>query len=59
MKATSPEFARSWYQQHRRENFAASQRLEGVTHPVAGKGSTQPLPTKAELVRKYRATPAS
>ncbi|MEN1957657.1 YhfG family protein [Luteimonas sp. MJ204] len=54
MKTIKPETARSWYVQHRRENFAASQRLEGITHPIASKGSTRPLPSKAELLEKYR-----
>src|SRR3546814_8795658 len=58
MKAIKMEFAQRWYLQHRRENFAASQRLEGITHPVA-KDSTRPLPSKAELIRKYRTNPGS
>src|SRR3546814_10296189 len=33
MKSIKMEFAQRWYLQHRRENFAASQRLEGITHP--------------------------
>lgn len=53
MRAIKTELAQRWYLQHRRENFAASQRLEGVAHPVA-KDSTRPLPSKAELLRKYR-----
>src|SRR3546814_19747485 len=56
MKSIKMEFAQRWYLQHRRENFAASQRLEGITHPVA-KDSTRPLPSKAELIKKYRTTP--
>ena len=54
MKTTKTETAYHWYLQHRRENFAASQRLEGVTHPVAHKGVASKLPSKAELLRKYR-----
>lgn len=53
MKSSKLEFAQRWYLQHRRENFAASQRLEGITHPVA-QDTKRPLPTKAELLRKYR-----
>jgi len=58
MKTIKMEFAQRWYIQHRRENFAASQRLEGITHPVA-KDGTRPLPSKAELIRKYRVNSGS
>jgi len=58
MKTIKMEFAQRWYIQHRRENFAASQRLEGIVHPVA-KDSTRPLPSKAELIRKYRVNSGS
>jgi len=58
MKSIKMESAQRWYIQHRRENFAASQRLEGITHPVAT-NSTRPLPSKAELIRKYRANSGS
>lgn len=54
MKTTKPDTAYHWYLQHRRENFAASQRLEGVTHPVARKGDAVKLPSRAELLKKYR-----
>src|SRR3546814_1674070 len=52
MKFIKMEFAQRWYLQHRRENFAVSQRLEGITHPAA-KASTRPLPSQAELIRHY------
>lgn len=57
MKTIKLEVARGWYLQHRRGNFAASQRLEGITHPVAERGSTTPLPTRADLLKKYRVAP--
>ena len=58
MKTIDLDVARAWYLHHRRANFAASQRLEGVTHPVAAKGAQAPLPSKADLLKKYRVTPA-
>lgn len=53
MKSTKLESAQRWYLQHRRENFAASQRLEGIVHPVA-RDTSRPLPSKDELLGKYR-----
>ena len=56
MKTMKSQPAYQWYLQHRRDNFAASQRLEGVTHAVACKTPASMLPDKAELIRKYRVT---
>ena len=54
MKIQHLELAHRWYIQHRRENFAASQRLEGIHHPVTAKASGQPVPSRADLLKKYR-----
>lgn len=53
MKPTPSEHALQWYRQHRRENFAASQRLENIITPVTRANSSQPLPTRNELLDKY------
>ncbi len=42
-----------YYRSHRRENFAASQRLEGIVSPVTEPGNKRPLPSKRELQIKY------
>lgn len=42
-----------YYRSHRRENFAASQRLEGIVSPVTEPGNKKPLPSKRELQIKY------
>lgn len=43
----------AYYRIHRRENFAASQRLEGIVTPVTERGDTRPLASKEELRKKY------
>lgn len=42
-----------YYHSHRRENFAASQRLEGIVSTVTERGNQAPLPNKEELRKKY------
>lgn len=53
MTPTPSKRALQWHQAHRRENFAASQRLEGIHTPLTRAGNTAPLPTRAELIEKY------
>ena len=53
MKQISMERARAYYRSHRRENFAASQRLEGIDSPATASGSHEPLPSKEQLRKKY------
>ena len=55
MKVIKLDIVRNWYVQHRRANFAASQRLEGITHPVASDDPHRTLPSKTDLLKKYRA----
>lgn len=55
MKKISIERVQAEYRAHRRENFAASQRLEGVVIEVAQKGNRNPLPTREAVLRKYAA----
>lgn len=45
--------ALEWYETHRRENFAASQRLEGFHTPLTRTNNNAPLPTRAQLLEKY------
>jgi hypothetical protein len=44
-----------YYRAHRRENFAASQRLEGIETPATAKDAKSPLPSKEQLREKYAA----
>lgn len=53
MASVPTERAKQWYETHRRENFAASQRLEGIITPATRPGSDTPLPTRAQLLEKY------
>lgn len=52
MKNISLETLRATYRLGRRENFAASQRLEGILTPLTRSGNAAP-PSKAELLKKY------
>lgn len=45
----------AYYRMHRRENFAASQRLEGIISSVTTRDDKTPLPTKEDLRKKYAA----
>ena len=45
----------AYYRMHRRENFAASQRLEGIVSPVTSRDDKSPLPSKEDLRKKYKA----
>ena len=53
MKQISMEQVRAYYRSHRRENFAASQRIEGIDCPATASGSREPLPSKEQLRSKY------
>jgi len=55
MKKVSIERVQAEYRARRRENFAASQRLEGVVIEVTQKGNRNPLPTREAVLRKYAA----
>ena len=55
MARISMDHVQAYYRLHRRENFAASQRLEGIVIPVTAPGEKPPLPTKEELRKKYAA----
>lgn len=45
----------AYYRSHRRENFAASQRLEGIFTAATTAAKTTPLPSKEALRKKYSA----
>ena len=45
--------AQDFYRIHKRENFAASQRLEGINTPATERGDTKRLMSKEELRKKY------
>jgi hypothetical protein len=47
------------YRSTRRENFAASQRLEGILTESTKAGRTSPMPDKATLKRKYASIKAA
>ena len=53
MKKPQPSDAKAYYRAHRRENFAASQRLEGIVTEVTRHDNKTPLPSKAVLRKKY------
>ena len=53
MKQISTERALAYYRSHRRENFAASQRIEGIHSPATRLDCREPLPTKEQLRKKY------
>ncbi|MEN4904461.1 YhfG family protein [Luteimonas sp. TWI1437] len=53
MKTTLSDQALQWYLHHRRENFAASQRLEGIDTQSTRAHNTSPLPTREQLLKKY------
>lgn len=53
MTPTPSKRALQWHQAHRRENFMASQRLEGIHTPLTRAGNNASLPTRAELIEKY------
>lgn len=55
MKQPSMDRAQAYYRSHRRENFAASQRLEGIVIDVTRRNNLDPLPTKEALHKKYAA----
>lgn len=55
MKKASLERAQAYYRSHRRENFAASQRLEGIVIDVTRRDNRDPLPTREALHKKYAA----
>ena len=55
MNKASMECVQAYYRAHRRENFAASQRLEGIFIDVTKRGNREPLPTKEAVLRKYAA----
>lgn len=55
MIKVSMDRVRLYYRSQRRENFAASQRLEGIVSTVTERGNKAPLPNKEELRKKYAA----
>ncbi len=55
MNKVSMERVQAYYRAHRRENFAASQRLEGILIDVTQRGNKEPLPTREAVLRKYAA----
>lgn len=55
MKKPSMDRAQTYYRIHRRENFAASQRLEGIVIDVTRPDNRDPLPSKEALRKKYAA----
>lgn len=58
MPKISMDRVHAYYRAHRRENFAASQRLEGIVTSATAPGAKTPLPSKEELRKKYAARPA-
>ena len=55
MAKISIDRVQAYYRTHRRENFAASQRLKGIFTSATERGDKSPLPTKEELRKKYAA----
>jgi hypothetical protein len=55
MSKVSTDRVQAYYRAHARENFAASQRLEGIETPATAKGAKTPLPSKEQLRKKYAA----
>jgi len=55
MIKASMDRVRAYYLSHRRENFAASQRLEGIVTVVTERGNRAPPPSKEALRKKYAA----
>ncbi len=53
MAKVSMDRIQAYYRTHRRENFAASQRLEGIVTPATTRGDKTPLPTREELRKQY------
>lgn len=52
MTPTPSKRALQWHQAHRRENFAASQRLEGIHTPLTRAGNTAPPPDAGRTDRE-------
>jgi hypothetical protein len=53
MKKPSMDTVLACYRSHRRENFAASQRLEGILVGVTRRNNPDPLPSKEALRKKH------